>query len=146
MINSRLKNRDIIRAFKLKKGRTVIAGFDIGKKTHPSHLAVFGVVKALVREKVDDKESLVWKDVLVQLCSKYMDGWDYTDQIEYLKKAIFHFKIDKLFYDNVPEPNLKALKKRASCRQRWSRYRSRSRKNMAWPRRWTLRSHPAKYN
>ena len=101
MVNSRLKNHDIIRKFKMKENRTVLGGFDIGKKTHPSHLAVFAVVRALVADKIDGVIVLSWKDVLVQIHSKFMDGWDYIDQIDYLKKAINHFKIDKLFYDNT---------------------------------------------
>jgi hypothetical protein len=63
----------------------VCAGFDIGKKTHPSHL--------LVLEQIDNK--------LVQIHSKFMDGWDYQDQINYLNEAIEKFSIQKLEYDNT---------------------------------------------
>lgn len=63
----------------------VVAGFDIGKKAHPSHLAVF--------ELVDGKRRMIHQ--------KFFDHVDYIDQIEYLKLAIENFKIDNLFYDDT---------------------------------------------
>ena len=62
------------------------AGFDIGKKTHPSHLCILGINR---------------KGKLIQLLSKWMDGWDYKDQLSYLEMAIKNFKIAKLLYDNT---------------------------------------------
>lgn len=62
-----------------------VAGFDIGKKAHPSHLAVF--------EKVGDK--------LIQRHSKWMDNWDYKDQLAYLQQAIDTFGIYVCYYDNT---------------------------------------------
>lgn len=82
----------------LKKGLTftgdVTAGFDIGKKRHPSHLAVFETVAG----------------ISTQICSTWMDGWDYTNgtgefdpnhptQFEYLLQAKQAFGIDRLRYD-----------------------------------------------
>jgi len=82
----------------LKKGLTftgdVTAGFDIGKKRHPSHLAVFETVEG----------------ISTQICSTWMDGWDYTNgsgefdpnhptQFEYLLQAKQAFGIDRLRYD-----------------------------------------------
>jgi hypothetical protein len=84
IINLRLRNYDVLRPPKLRK-RTVVAGFDIGKKTHPSHLCVLG-------------ES---HRCLVQLHSKFLDGWNYQDQIAYLRQAIDVFKIDRLLYDDT---------------------------------------------
>ncbi len=84
IICQRLKNYDILRPPKLKE-RNVVAGFDIGKKTHPSHLCVLA-------------ES---KNKLIQIFSKFMDGWNYQEQIEFLEQAIRAFKIDKLYYDNT---------------------------------------------
>lgn len=84
IIKRKLKNYDLIRDVKLNK-RDVIAGFDIGKKTHPSHLCV-------LTER--NRE-------LVQIHSKFMDGWNYIDQIAYLQEAIKKFGIDKLYYDNT---------------------------------------------
>jgi hypothetical protein len=67
------------------KDRTIIGGLDIGKKTHPSHLSVFAQ----------------HKKKLVQIHSKFMDGWNYKDQIEYCREAINKFKMDRLLYDNT---------------------------------------------
>ena len=74
----------------------VIAGFDLGKKSHPSHLSVF--------EYRNDK--------LIMVHQKFMDGWPYTNggkqfndaypsQIEYLRMCIENFKIKELRYDNT---------------------------------------------
>ncbi len=62
----------------------VVGGFDIGKKAHPSHLSVF---------KEDNGR-------LIQIHSKFLDSWNYTDQIDYLKKCIDKFHIKLLYYDN----------------------------------------------
>lgn len=67
----------------------VVAAFDIGKKRHPSHLAVF---KRIQREDVVR---------FVQLFSKWMDHWDYKDQLDYLVNAINYFRIHQLRYDNT---------------------------------------------
>ena len=90
---------------KIKTFNNVIGGFDVGKKSHPSHLAVF--------EQVGD----FWR----QIHSKFMDGWNYAGdgifnpekptQVEYLSLAIENFKIDKLFYDNT-RAELESLKER----------------------------------
>ena len=61
----------------------VYAGYDIGKKTHPSHIAVF-------REKDGH---------YTQLGSWWMDKWDYTDQIELVESLIERFRIDVVAYD-----------------------------------------------
>ena len=77
-----------------KKGE-IIAGFDIGKKAHPSHLTVL--------ENRNNR--------LIMIHQKWMDGWSYSNgkaffeprptQLEYLKMVINNFGIDKLFYDNT---------------------------------------------
>ena len=79
----RLKNYDLSR--KINLNEYAYAGFDIGKKSHPSHLSVFGV----------------WKKKLIQLHSKWMDGWDYIEQIEYLRRAIDVFSIGRMLYDDT---------------------------------------------
>jgi intein/homing endonuclease len=73
----------------------VVAGFDIGKKTHPSHLSVFELVNGKLR----------------MVHQKWMDGWAYSNgkqffevypsQLEYLKMCIANFKIKQLIYDNT---------------------------------------------
>lgn len=62
-----------------------IAGFDIGKKRHPSLLVVF--------EHIKNK----W----IQRHIKFMDHWEYKDQLAYLERAIEWFGIDFLYYDNT---------------------------------------------
>jgi len=74
---------------------TVIGGFDIGQKAHPSHFAVF---------EIRDKK---W----IMIHQKFMDHWPYSNgsqyfpvkptQLEYLKCAINSLKISKLFFDNT---------------------------------------------
>ena len=61
----------------------VVAGFDIGKKAHPSHIAVF---------KKED-------GIYTQLYSKWMDKWDYTAQVEFAEQLIEDLKIDTMYYD-----------------------------------------------
>lgn len=86
MVRNRLKNYDVYAMEKIKLHEYTFAGFDLGKKTHPSHLFIVGIDR---------------KKRLVQVHSKFMDGWDYTDQLEYLKLAIEKFNISRLFYDNT---------------------------------------------
>lgn len=66
--------------------KMVFAGFDIGKKVHPSHLAVW----------VSDPDGKH-----TQIYSYWMDGWEYIKQLEYLIRAIELFNISRLRYDNT---------------------------------------------
>ena len=63
----------------------VFAGFDVGKKRHPSHLVVFR----------RDGETVT------QIHQSWLDGWDYSDQIEYLNEAAENFGITKGYIDNT---------------------------------------------
>lgn len=72
----------------------VVAGFDIGKHAHPSHLAIF-----IRRSKYNENDDIIYS--YEQIYSKWMDGWDYTDQIAYLDEAIDNFAITRLIYDNT---------------------------------------------
>ena len=72
------------------------AGFDIGKKAHPSHLCILAESRAGFR-----RDSGNFENRLIQVHSKWMDGWDYKDQLEYLQLAITKFKVARLFYDNT---------------------------------------------
>ena len=71
--NSFIKPEYLQRAIRVKQvndytgDANVYAGYDIGKKTHPSHIAIFKEVKG----------------VYTQLASYWMDKWDYTKQIEF---------------------------------------------------------------
>jgi len=68
-----------------KSEHRIIGGFDIGKKRNPSHLGLF----------TDDGETIR------QIFSKWMDGWDYTEQVEYLKFLIDKLGVEALKYDNT---------------------------------------------
>lgn len=83
LVNPQLKNLGIEKRQELDGD--VIGGFDIGKKVHPSHLAVFQIKKG--------KRKMAHQ--------KFMDGWDYNSQLEYLKLAIENLGIDKLYYDDT---------------------------------------------
>jgi hypothetical protein len=63
----------------------IYAGFDVGKKRHPSHLVVF-------------KKN---GSYLEQIHQSFLDGWDYTAQIEYLNDAAKNFKITRGYIDNT---------------------------------------------
>lgn len=63
----------------------IYGGFDIGKKRHPSHLVLFRNHKGK----------------LVQLISKWMEGWDYSEQIEYLTALCEKISVLCLRYDNT---------------------------------------------
>jgi hypothetical protein len=67
----------------------VVAGYDIGKHTHPAHFTAF--------ERVVNGKEVRYK----QLCSKWLDNWDYLDQLNFLVEAIGLFKISVLRYDNT---------------------------------------------
>jgi len=80
--NSRLKRFDLLRLPKVWH-KECYGGFDLGKKRHPSHLAIFADVKGQLK----------------QVASIWFDGWDYTKQLEYVKELIEVLNIQKLYYD-----------------------------------------------
>lgn len=100
LTRARLRNYNAEEKPKLKE--YTYGGLDIGKKTHPSHLAVFGV-RYIWKMKIDDdgKQKLERVPVLRQIHSKWMDAWDYKDQLAYCEKCIENFNMDALFYDNT---------------------------------------------
>lgn len=67
----------------------VVAGYDIGKHAHPAHFAVF--------ERLVNQKEIRYRQIL----SKWLDNWDYIDQIEYLVEAVKMYKISVLRYDNT---------------------------------------------
>jgi len=83
VVNPKLVNFDMKRERPTEND--VFAGYDIGKKGHPAHLAVF--------EQVKHKRIMVYQ--------KFFDGWDYNKQIEFLGQAIKKLHIDRLWYDNT---------------------------------------------
>lgn len=82
-------NPDLINQASYSGSHDVVAGYDIGKHTHPAHFSVF--------ETWEDKDGTHYK----QLLSKWLDGWDYKKQLEYLTHAIELYKIDVLRYDDT---------------------------------------------
>ena len=67
------------------KSGEIIAGLDIGKKAHPSHVAIFN--------KQNGQYTMLFE--------KFLDGWDYTKQIEFLKGLKEFYLIDEIRYDNT---------------------------------------------
>lgn len=90
-VNHALKNWSIEEwAGKDHGDKDRVGGFDIGKRSHPSHFVIFE--KAPTKEKPDR-----W----IQIHSKWMDNWDYNDQVSYLQDAAETFGIYSLRYDNT---------------------------------------------
>ena len=81
----------LAQATKYEGNNDVVAGFDIGKKAHPAHLAIY--------ERWTDKED--GKYHYRQLMSKWFDGVEYKEQLDYLLWAIENYRIDVLRYDNT---------------------------------------------
>ncbi|MBI4227720.1 MAG: hypothetical protein HY600_05580 [Candidatus Omnitrophica bacterium] len=66
-------------------GADYVAGLDVGKRSHPSHLAVFR------------KEGAS----LIQVLSRWFDRTDYTEQVEFLKAVHARLGLMQLRYDNT---------------------------------------------
>lgn len=77
------------------KDEIVTAGIDIGKKVHPSHLAVF--IKHIHYDYDRDTEDITYQQVL----SLWMDGWDYGNQVEMVNQVIEDFNVQTLRFDNT---------------------------------------------
>ena len=60
-------------------------GFDVGKKRHPSHLVIF------------EQDG----DILKQVHQSFLDGWSYSDQIQYLNDVVKNFGLTKGYIDNT---------------------------------------------
>jgi len=71
--------------YEKRPNEQLFAGFDVGKKRHPSHLVIFS------RED----------GVLKQLNQTWLDGWNYTDQIEFLNEVSQNFQLEKGYIDNT---------------------------------------------
>tara|TARA_R110000765_G_scaffold219796_1_gene323847 strand:+ start:820 stop:2463 length:1644 start_codon:yes stop_codon:yes gene_type:complete len=67
------------------EGDRIYAGFDVGKKRHPSHLVIF--------RKSGDK--------IEQIHQTWLDGWDYTAQIAFLNEVAENFNLTKGYIDNT---------------------------------------------
>ena len=72
-------------------GVDIVAGFDIGKKAHPSHFAIF--------ERTINPETNQYQ--YKQIHQKFLDHVEYKDQVEYINLAVEKYEIDILRYDNT---------------------------------------------
>jgi hypothetical protein len=68
-----------------------VGGYDIGKHTHPAHLAIFE------RWYNNDINAYFYR----QLLSQWFDNWDYEAQLNHLVELIDLFKMATLRYDNT---------------------------------------------
>lgn len=65
------------------KSGQIVAGLDIGKKAHPSHIAIF-----------------YYRDGIYKMIyEKFFDNWDYTKQVEFIKELEKFYLIDFIYYD-----------------------------------------------
>ena len=63
----------------------VFGGFDVGKKRHPSHLVLF-------RKR---------GEYIEQIHQSFLEGWNYSDQIEYLNNVADNFNLTGGYVDNT---------------------------------------------
>ena len=68
-----------------ESGDQMFGGFDVGKKRHPSHLVIF-------RKRGDKIE---------QVHQSFLEGWNYSDQIEYLNETADNFNLTSGYIDNT---------------------------------------------
>ena len=80
-----LRNLNAYRKYNKPENARLYAGFDVGKKRHPSHLVIF------------KKEG----EYITQLHQSWLDGWNYTAQIEYLNEVMDNYDIEKDYIDNT---------------------------------------------
>ena len=83
--NPNLKNYPISKGYKVSEDEQLFAGFDVGKKRHPSHLVIFRVKNGKTE----------------QIHQSWLDGWSYSDQIEYLNEVAETFDLKKGYIDNT---------------------------------------------
>ena len=81
-----LRSAPALKEFKdWETGDLFFGGFDVGKKRHPSHLVIF-------RKRGENIE---------QIHSSFLDGWNYSDQIEYLNEVADNFNLTSGYVDNT---------------------------------------------
>jgi len=83
--DANLKNYPISKGYEVDRDEQLFAGFDVGKKRHPSHLVIFSVKNGVAR----------------QIHQSWLDGWSYSDQIEYLNEVAEHYDLTKGYIDNT---------------------------------------------
>jgi len=80
-----LRNLPATKAYEPDGHEDIFAGFDVGKKRHPSHLVIFRQVGSKVE----------------QIHQSWLDGWSFSDQIEYLNEVAENFNILRGYIDNT---------------------------------------------
>jgi len=80
-----LINYPVSKAYTPLEEGDLFAGFDVGKKRHPSHLVIF--------RKIGDR--------IEQVHQSWLDGWSYSDQIEYLNEVVEKFNLRRGYIDNT---------------------------------------------
>ena len=70
---------------KVDPNEELFAGFDVGKKRHPSHLVIFRRIGHTIE----------------QIHQSWLDGWNYSDQIEFLNEVAENYDITKGYVDNT---------------------------------------------
>jgi hypothetical protein len=90
VINKDLKCYSISKPYPYKGENIVVAGVDIGKRRHPSHISIFEY-----RKNGDAPGKLV------MLHQDFWDGMEYNDQVANIKRARETFGIDKIRIDNT---------------------------------------------
>ena len=69
----------------IELGDQIFGGFDVGKKRHPSHLVLF-------RKR---------GEYIQQIHQSFLEGWSYSDQIEYLNEVAENFNLNAGYIDNT---------------------------------------------
>jgi hypothetical protein len=91
LVDPELKNHSIYAQYRRPENVSyVLGGADIGKKRHPSHLAVFEITKT---DKGEPFATMIHQS--------WMDEMTYVDQKEYLEVAMESFGMDALYVDNT---------------------------------------------
>jgi len=85
IVDPSLRNLPALARHKFDEHTEIFGGFDVGKKRHPSHLAIF----RRTRSKIE------------QIHSSYLEGWNYIDQVEYLNEVAENFNMTRGYIDNT---------------------------------------------
>ena len=104
VVNTELKNYTVIewqKVLREREGKEIpdydkVAGWDLGKKNHPSHFVIF---EKRPTGEVDDGENPIYKRV--QVHSKWFDGVDYIEQLDYITNAVSEFGVYSCYFDNT---------------------------------------------
>ncbi len=93
-----VSDRRNVNTSKYNTDNEIVAGYDIGKKSHPAHISVLELVPKYENKDDDEKVTGYFKK---QLISKWFDHANYTRQVEYCKGLIDDLGIGRMLYDNT---------------------------------------------